>query len=406
MNDKTLINEIIAEVMEDPNVYEKDPLATKDKSFICSAQDSVGLYFVSNRAEAESAVQDRFLENAVDYPDYVHQLFMGDSDIYGYKDLKVHVLFSVYSHQMYIDFSFSQKIGDAEDLVKCLTHFMPPHQRVLTFEEFCMQLEDERYTSKPKGEMIHHFELGDEVYEIYYGTIEQMYTFYTQLFPCITMFIERASCVNKEGKWEFFFLFQVIESKSDITKVEYRIAAQTNTYRFYHYPDTWRLRIGQFITFPNYQRKKLGRYLLTQVYLFILKSKCYDLTVEDACLEFQRLRTFVEIKMLEEKKLSPPVDVNADVLSLCPEDFCELARANCGITKVEMEEMYEMLVWAQVRDKPEVMKKLALELKRKVYSETVNELDLLDSDEKRIEMIDRAYAAKVAHFKQIYSALE
>ncbi|BFU23914.1 histone acetyltransferase, putative [Entamoeba histolytica HM-1:IMSS-B] len=404
--DKELLNEVLAEVMEDPNLMDKDPLANKNKDFICSAQDAIGLYFVSNKEEVEKALKDKYLENAVDYPDYVHQLFMGDCEIYGYKDLKVHVLISVYSHQMYVDFSYSQKIDDAEDIIKCLHKFMPKNQRILSLEGFIEQLEKEKYGFKPCGKKLYEFEQNGEVYEIYYGDVNTMYEYYCQLFPVITMYIERANCVNPEGKWEFFNLFQVIENPSNVSQIEYRIAAQTNTYRFYHYPDSWRLRIGQFITFPNYQRKKLGRYLLRQVYSFILSDKDFDLTVEDACLEFQKLRTFVELKMMEEQQLKLPIDIQSDTLSECPEDFCEIVRKKCGITKMEIMSLYEMMVWAELKNNNEIMPKLALELKRKYYSQTKTELELLESDEMRLEMIERAYKAKIAHFKQIYNVLE
>ncbi|KAL7717527.1 Histone acetyltransferase type B catalytic subunit [Entamoeba marina] len=396
--DKDLLNEVVAEVMADPLLMDKDPLKGKNKDFICSAADSIGLYFVSSRGDVEKALNDKYLENCTDYPDFVHQLFLGDSEIYGYKDLRIHVLISVYSHLPYVSVHYEQKIDDAEDIVKCLTKFLPKHQHLLNREEYCENLEKERYTVKPVGEMIHEFQEKGETYQIYYGKSENLFVFYSQLFLLISMYIERANLVNVEGKWEFFFVYQVIDNPTDITKREYRIAAHTNVYRFYHYPDLWRLRIGQFISFPNYQRKGLGRFLLRRVYSFVVEDGCYDLTVEDACLEFQKLRTMVELKMLEEFDMKLPINVENETLTECPPIF--------GITKIEMMNLYEMMVWAEVRKNDDVLPKVELELKQKYYTQTKTELELLDNDQLRLEMIDRAIQAKIAHFKLIYSVLQ
>ena len=235
------------------------------------------------------------------------------------------------------------------------------------------------------------------------------------------MYIERANVVNVEGNWEFFNLFHKIQDPYDISKYEYRIAAQCNVYRFYHYPDSWRYRIGQFITFPNYQRKKLGRELLSTIYDFTKKVKNYDLTVEDACEDFQKLRIFVELTMLEKENLSlqcvtgnetmemdkPNVfNLDNEFITKCPDEYANVCRERLAITKMEMDILFVIMVYNNVRKNPEYLKKFALEYKRKIYSSTKTEMDMLPSDEKRLEIIERYYKQKINSYTKVLNLFE
>lgn len=420
--DKELVKELIYEVIDDETTYQQQNDIKRDPEYITTAQNSIGLYFVSNEEEVNEALEDKYLESSVDYPQHVHQLFPMESDeIYGYKDLYVNVLFSVYSHQMYIEYRFSSKLDGADDIIQCLSKFLPKHQPLIEKDAFIRQLEIEKKTFKPKGEMIKEIMIDGNEYEIYYGDKELLFEYYTQVFPVIQMYIERANVVNVEGNWEFFNLFHKIQDPYDISKYEYRIAAQCNVYRFYHYPDSWRYRIGQFITFPNYQRKKLGRELLSTIYDFTKKVKNYDLTVEDACEDFQKLRIFVELTMLEKENLSlqcvtgnetmemdkPNVfNLDNEFITKCPDEYANVCRERLAITKMEMDILFVIMVYNNVRKNPEYLKKFALEYKRKIYSSTKTEMDMLPSDEKRLEIIERYYKQKINSYTKVLNLFE
>ena len=107
-NDKGMVQEVIDELMEDESIFQHKNEVKRDPEYITTAQNSIGLYFVSNEEEVNEALEDKYLEQSVDYPQHVHQLFPMETDeIYGYKDLYVNVLISVYSHQMFVQYRFS-----------------------------------------------------------------------------------------------------------------------------------------------------------------------------------------------------------------------------------------------------------------------------------------------------------
>ena len=106
---------------------------------------------------------------------------------------------------------------------------------------------------------------------------------------------------------------------------------------------------------------------------------------------------------MDEMKLVLDIRKDAEVLTQCPDDFCEKARQLCGITRMEMMTIYEMLAWNEFKDNEELNQRVVKEFQRKYYTAMKKEIDMLQTDAMRVDMVNRAVRAKIAHYRLIFT---
>ncbi|VVA10413.1 PREDICTED: histone [Prunus dulcis] len=120
---------------------------------------------------------------------------------------------------------------------------------------------------------------------------------YSHLIPLVLLLIDGSSPIDVvDPSWELYVL---IQRKTDQQGEIYNmLLGFTAVYRFYHYPDSSRLRIGQILVLPPYQHKGYGRYLLEVLNDVAISENVYDLTVEEPLDYFQHVRTCVDVLRL------------------------------------------------------------------------------------------------------------
>ncbi|CAK7341647.1 unnamed protein product [Dovyalis caffra] len=120
---------------------------------------------------------------------------------------------------------------------------------------------------------------------------------YSRLVPLVLLLIDGSNPIDVDDPgWE---LYALIQKKSDEQgDTQHKLLGFTALYRFYHYPDSTRLRLSQILVLPPYQHKGYGGHLVEVLYNVAISEDVYDLTVEEPLDYFQHVRTCVDIKRL------------------------------------------------------------------------------------------------------------
>lgn len=143
-------------------------------------------------------------------------------------------------------------------------------------------LKDPSQESKIYSVYFHQFGTSDNNFDENFIKFHQFVQFFVLLEIDGGTYIEA-----KDPRWEVFLLYET--ERIDSHDYQHLIGYCT-AYRFYAFPDRFRLRISQFLLFPPYQKKGHGRRLLQAVYDSAISRGARDIPVEDPAPEFGRLR--------------------------------------------------------------------------------------------------------------------
>ncbi|CAN6699345.1 unnamed protein product [Malus baccata var. baccata] len=279
------------------------------------AKDCIKIYLVSSKEEVGST--DSVCIEPVD----LNSSFDDDGKIYGYKGLKIAIWVSSISFHAYADIAFESTTDKifAETLIE-------------SEEEFLQTFSTQRNLIRSMvstGEVLQHKtsigQISDSngglgattsdlrVVRLVVGKTAAGHL-YSHLIPLVLLLVDGSSPIDVvDPRWELYVLIQnKTDEKGDIYNV---LLGFTAVYRFYHYPDSSRLRLSQILVLPPYQHKGYGRYLLEVLNDVAVSENVYDLTVEEPLDYFQHVRTCVDVLRLN--KFHPIKDaVNSAVLQL------------------------------------------------------------------------------------------
>ncbi|XP_020099087.1 probable histone acetyltransferase type B catalytic subunit isoform X2 [Ananas comosus] len=181
---------------------------------------------------------------------------------------------------------------------------------------------------------------------------------YSRLVPLVLLLVDGGSPVDvTDPKWEIFLVVKKIPASS--TNCIYQLLGFATVYRFYHYPDSSRLRISQILVLPPYQNQGHGRHLLEAVNSVASSENVYDITVEEPSEYLQYLRIFIDtlrLQSFEPTKLAVNTvisflkEVNLSKRAQKskmgpPSGLIEIARQKLKINKKQFLRSWEVLVY-------------------------------------------------------------
>ncbi|GLJ29645.1 hypothetical protein SUGI_0584510 [Cryptomeria japonica] len=279
------------------------------------ANECVSVYLVSSLEEMQDAkkLEDQGLSFN---PEYMEQFVGEDGKIYGYKGLKIDVWLNSLSFHAYADIQYENKIEDSKsekrttdlkDLMKKIFgqglmedrdafiqslssnshHIESLIHNVGEIIETCEIHTDKTLTVQGDSgilgtvtsEEIIHLELADP------GVKE----WHSRLVPLVLLLVEGSQPIEQDDtKWEMYIAIQRELLNEGDTR--HKLLGFCIVYRFYHYPDSTRLRISQILVFPPYQGKGHGLHILEAVNKIAVQRDSYDVTVEEPSLSLQELR--------------------------------------------------------------------------------------------------------------------
>ncbi|XP_034699922.1 histone acetyltransferase type B catalytic subunit [Vitis riparia] len=272
------------------------------------AKDCIKIFLVSRKDEVGAS--DSFCIDPVD----LNSFFEEDGKIYGYQGLKITVWINSISFHSYADITFQSTSDGGKGItdLKSALQTIFAETLVETKDDFLQTFSTERHYIRSmvsNGEILQHkasighssnsgrAEDSDlEVIRMVMGNMAAGHL-YSRLIPLVLLLVDGSNPIDiDDPRWEIYLLVQ--KKAVGEEDFHYILLGFTAVYRFYHYPDSSRLRISQILVLPPYQHKGYGHNLLEVLYSVAISEDVHDLTVEEPLDYFQHVRTCVDTPRL------------------------------------------------------------------------------------------------------------
>ncbi|CAA6660968.1 unnamed protein product [Spirodela intermedia] len=270
------------------------------------ANECIKIFLV--RSEEEVGASSH---NTVDPVD-LNQFFGEDGKIYGYKGLKINVWLSIISFHACAEITFETSVDGGKgitDLEPCLQKLFG--ESLLEMKEFLQSFSSEcQYIRNvvSNGTVVlckagEEDDTGSTIEVIRMGLNNlPVGTLYSRLVPLVLLFVEGSVDITDPG-WDIYFVVKKTSDQTGDTLIE--LLGFATVYRFYHYPDSTRLRISQILVLPPYQGQGHGRHLIESVNSIAISENLHDVTAEEPsdylqhlrlCMDSLRLLTFSPVR--------------------------------------------------------------------------------------------------------------
>ncbi|RAL37151.1 hypothetical protein DM860_004073 [Cuscuta australis] len=263
------------------------------------AGDCISIYLVSKQEEVGST--SSFQLETVD----LNTFFDDDGRIFGYQSLKITIWVNTISFHAYADISFESSYDGGRGI----TDLKPALQNIFgenLVEEkdvFLQTFKAERHYIKSlvsNAESL-QYETSNEDQAVSHAKAfrivgEPLGIFYCRLVPLVLLLVEGSNPIDvNDPRWEIYLS---VKSSNPEEDDHIQLLGFAAVYRFHHYPDGARLRLGQILVLPQYQHKGYGCNLIKVLNSVATCENVYDLTVEEPDDSFQHVRTCIDIERL------------------------------------------------------------------------------------------------------------
>ncbi|OWM66103.1 hypothetical protein CDL15_Pgr015530 [Punica granatum] len=329
-------------------------------------KDCIKIYLVSGKEEVGAA--DSFCLDPIDLGNF----FEEDGKIYGYQGLKISVWMNIISFHSFPEITFESKSDGGKgitDLTSALKNI---------FGETLVDNKDDFLESFSKGgqyirDTIANGEIlqqktsnghaNDSECHVIRMSMGNMATghLYSRLVPLVLLLVDGSNPIDvTDPSWDIYLLLK--KSVNQMANSEDRVLGFSAVYRFYRYPDGLRLRLGQVLVLPPYQKKGYGRHLQEVLNDVAIKEDVYDLTIEEPVEKLQHLRTLIDVlRLLSFDPVENAVNATVSQLKqgklskktyiprlLPPSDVVEDVRRTFKINKKQFLQCWEILVYLGV----------------------------------------------------------
>ncbi|GFS43283.1 histone acetyltransferase of the GNAT family 2 [Actinidia rufa] len=274
------------------------------------ANACIKIYLVSSKEEVDAP------DSCCIQPVDLNHFFEEDGKIYGYQGLKITVWLSSISFHAYADIAFES----TSDGGKGITDLKSAIQSIFA-ENLVEKKEDFLETFSTECDYVQSIVLKAEILQqkainghnsdsidlskTYCSDVEVVRVvgtmpvghLYSRLIPLVLLLVDGSNPIDiTDPGWEILI---IVQKKNDQEEGNPPILLGfAAMYRFYHYPDSLRLRLGQILVLPPYQHKGYGRCLLEVLNNVAISENIYDLTVEEPLDSLQHVRTCIDVQRL------------------------------------------------------------------------------------------------------------
>ncbi|TMX02718.1 hypothetical protein EJD97_020217 [Solanum chilense] len=259
------------------------------------ANDCITIYIVSSAEEVDSP--NSFCLEPID----LNQFFEDDGRIFGYQGLNITIWVSLISFHAYADISFESSSDGGRGItnVKSALENIFGESLVDEKDAFLQTFSTESHYVRSvvsNAETLQHkvskngcsteSNCSDvEVFRIAGSPVGQLYS---RLVPLVLLLVDGSNPIDVlDPGWEIYLLV-----KAD------KLLGFAAVYRFYRYPGSTRMRLGQILVMPPYQRKGYGRFLLEALNRVAVSENVYDLTIEEPEDSLQHVRLCIDVERL------------------------------------------------------------------------------------------------------------
>ncbi|KAK9756821.1 hypothetical protein RND81_01G123000 [Saponaria officinalis] len=326
------------------------------------ANDCIQIYLVSSKEEAEAGTGHQI--DPVD----LNIFFGDDGKIYGYQGLKIVIWVSSLSFHAYTDITYESTADRGKGItdLKAVLQDMFAENIVEKKDDFFQTFSTEKQcisSAVSKGEILRqntsngNSDLNIEVIRLVMGDMSAG-LLYSRLVPLVLLLVDGSNAIDvTDSNWEMYAIVQrTTDPQGDNPTKFLGFAA---AYRFFHYPDSLRLRLSQILVLPPYQQKGYGRHLLELLNQVAISENVYDLTVEEPVESLQRIRYYIDVpRLLSHSSVKPAVDAVVSRLKeanlskrtqtsqfLPPPAVVDDVRKSLKINKKQFTQCWEILVY-------------------------------------------------------------
>ncbi|KAH9576771.1 hypothetical protein CY35_01G181300 [Sphagnum magellanicum] len=299
-------------VLENPKRRKVGAIA--DAVPFCHADECINLRLVSTAGDLQDS------EKAKPFPpEYSERYFGEDGKIYGYKGLKIDLFLHAVTFHAHVDIQYLSKtrvgaggqstnldskvkeifgsglVEDQDVFVENLSRYTDSFLQLIHEHGEVMaswragaaekaNAAEANPSPEPSGTLrqIVRLEFSDS----------RVREWYARMIPLVLLFIEGGQPIESDDPlWE---IFVALEGEGPETVV----TGFCTVYRFYHYPDSTRLRISQILVLPPYQGQGYGFRLVETINKRAVEHNCYDVTMEDPSERLQELRDCMDVQRL------------------------------------------------------------------------------------------------------------
>lgn len=170
------------------------------------------MFAVRRREEIEENSSTAF------YPEYAHQIFGENENIFGYKDLRIRLYYTAGPLNIYLGQKYTSKVDDvsncgqkADDVIGNITKLLTTGCYYTNIDEFLSKLSKEE-SFQPFGRKIHSWNIETdknevrtfEIYECDKNT-PGFLAFHARLQTFLLWFVDAASYIDiEDSQWQFF----------------------------------------------------------------------------------------------------------------------------------------------------------------------------------------------------------
>lgn len=342
-------------------------------------------------------------ENAIQFsPEFTYPIYGDSEQIFGYKDLVIHLVFDSVTFKPFVNFRYSGKLDEeADNVEEKLLKFLPKDDVIIKDEAKwidAFQEEQKSYHLPADSFKVLEYDKDGEHFAVYKLGITDEFTNVlhrrVQIFSLL--FIEAASYIDEsDANWEIFWLFKTT-SKQCIGYV--------STYRYWKYEGSkgfdetkalkYTAKISQFIIFPPYQGKGHGSNLYNSIVsTWINDDSILEITVEDPNESFDDLRDRNDLERLYSAKFFSVVPVTGGISA----EWMETKRNDFKLEKRQFHRLVEMIL---------LYKKAAnfqLQVKNRLYTKNFDALSDMAATERK-EALEKSFLLLAEDYKRILSA--
>lgn len=342
-------------------------------------------------------------ENAIQFPPVLtHPIFGQSEQIFGYKDLVIHLVFDSITMKPFFNFKFSEKLENTEvdDIKKNLLKFLPEGDTIFKDENKwidCFEQERLSYNLPDPTKKIFEYSIGDETFEIYRLNISDPFCrkLHDRIQVLSLLFIDGASYIDPtDSNWDIFWTF------NQSTK---QCIGYSTTYKYWTYingkefdkedNNKFRAKISQFLILPPYQNKGHGSNLYNSITSqWVNDPSIIEITIEDPNEGFDDMRDRCDLLKLKDAGVFESVN---NELSNNKENMKK--NNKCKIESRQFSRLVEMIC---LYENLAIFEDL---VKSRLYKKNYDALVTMDKDDQK-EALEKAFLLNKDNYYTILSS--